>query len=698
MGGNKMKLWDDIIGRAENEGRTFLMEHECKELLERQGIATTGAAAARSPEEAVELSERIGYPVVLKVLSPEVVHKSDGGGVKLNLKSGAAVERAYREIERAFAGKKLIGAAVQQMAPPGLEVIIGVSTDPTFGAVLMFGLGGVLVEVLRDVAFRILPVNGGDIEAMIKEIRGYTLLKGYRGRAVDLAALKGLLRQVAGLVECYPRIDEIDLNPVFLYEEGAVVVDARIFLASSAAAVAAPPEQRERASLRSFFYPKSLAVIGASDTPGKLGWNVFNNLLRHRYPGRLYPVNIKAKRVQGVPAVAKVGEIAEDVEAAVILVPAAHTLQAFRDCCEKGIKHIIIESAGFAETGAEGEEIERELRRLAETYSCRFIGPNCSGIINTHHRMVQSIGAVGELRRGNIGLIAQAGVYAAGMLWGLRQIIDFAIVATIGNKADINETDILEYLSEDDAVAVICMYLEDVKSGRRFIDVARRVTAKKPVIVLKAGRTEAGKIAVTSHTASLAGDDQIYDAAFRQAGLIRARNNEEMFGLARAFSRQPLPPGGGTLVVTYTGSLGVATADALTLGGLRLAELDGETRRRLAGIMPPYVGVQNPVDCTFDLDAGQLREIIEAGLQSSAIGSFIVVLQAEILQSYAEELKEIDFRGKPLLVCVPCKEFAINEVIAMEQAGFPVYTTPEGAVAALAAMHRYALSKERPAQ
>jgi acyl-CoA synthetase (NDP forming) len=698
VGGNKMKLWDDIIGRAENEGRTFLMEHECKELLERQGIATTGAAAARSPEEAVELSERIGYPVVLKVLSPEVVHKSDGGGVKLNLKNDTAVERAFREIEDAFAGKKLAGAAVQRMASPGLEVIIGVHRDPTFGAVLMFGLGGVLVEVLRDVAFRILPVNGGDIEAMIKEIRGYTLLKGYRGRAVDLAALKGLLRQVAGLVECYPRIDEIDLNPVFLYEEGAVVVDARIFLASSAAAVAAPPEQRERASLRSFFYPKSLAVIGASDTPGKLGWNVFNNLLRHRYPGRLYPVNIKAKRVQGVPAVAKVGEIAEDVEAAVILVPAAHTLQAFRDCCEKGIKHIIIESAGFAETGAEGEEIERELRRLAETYSCRFIGPNCSGIINTHHRMVQSIGAVGELRRGNIGLIAQAGVYAAGMLWGLRQIIDFAIVATIGNKADINETDILEYLSEDDAVAVICMYLEDVKSGRRFIDVARRVTAKKPVIVLKAGRTEAGKIAVTSHTASLAGDDQIYDAAFRQAGLIRARNNEEMFGLARAFSRQPLPPGGGTLVVTYTGSLGVATADALTLGGLRLAELDGETRRRLAGIMPPYVGVQNPVDCTFDLDAGQLREIIEAGLQSSAIGSFIVVLQAEILQSYAEELKEIDFRGKPLLVCVPCKEFAINEVIAMEQAGFPVYTTPEGAVAALAAMHRYALSKERPAQ
>lgn len=693
-----MKLWDDLISRAENEGRTFLMEHECKELLERQGIATTGAAVARSPKEAVELAERIGYPVVLKVLSPEVVHKSDAGGVRLNLKNSAAVERAYREIERAFAGKKLIGAAVQQMAPPGLEVIIGVSTDPTFGPVLMFGLGGVFVEVLQDVSFRILPVSDSDIGAMIEEIRGYTLLKGYRGSAVDLPALKGLLRRVSRLVDRYPQIEEIDLNPVFLYEKGNITVDARIFLAQPGAAAVAPPERRNGASLRGFFYPESLAVIGASDTPGKLGWNVFNNLLRHRYPGRLYPVNIKAKTVQGVPAVANVGEIEAPVEAAVILVPAAHTLQAFRDCCEKGIRHIVIESAGFAETGAAGEDIERELRELAEIHNCRFIGPNCSGIINTHHRMVQSIGVVGELRRGNIGLIAQAGVYAAGMLWGLRQIMDFAIVATIGNKADLNETDILEYFGEDDAVEVICMYLEDVKSGRRFIDTARRVSAKKPVIILKAGRTEAGKIAVTSHTASLAGDDRIYDAAFRQAGVIRARNNEEMFGLARAFSRQPLPPGDGTLVVTYTGSLGVATADALTLGGLRLAELDAETHRRLEAILPPYVGVQNPVDCTFDLDPPQLREIIAAGLQSSAIGSFIVVLQAELLQGYVGELKEIDFRGRPLLVCVPCKEFAINEVIAMEQAGFPVYTTPEGAVAALSAMQRFILSKVHPAQ
>ncbi len=688
-----MILRDKIISRAQGEGRAYLMEHECKEILEKQGLSTTGASAVQTREEAVELSSRIGYPVVLKVLSPEVVHKSDAGGVKLNLKSAAEVERAFDEIERAFAGKKLAGVAVQKMASPGLEAIIGVNRDPTFGPVLMFGLGGIFVEVLKDVSFRILPVTGKDIDAMLREIRGYTLLKGYRGRSVDLPALKELLLKVSELVLCYPEIKELDLNPVFLYEDGNIIVDARIFLDETVPVDPISAPERERTSLRGLFYPESLAVVGASDTPGKLGWNVFDNLLRHQFPGKLYPVNINAKTVQGVPAVASVHEIEGPVDAAVILVPAAHTTGAFRECCEKGIKYIIVESAGFAETGEDGKDIEQELQELAKTYRCRFVGPNCSGIINTQHRMVQSIGTVGELRRGNIGLIAQAGVYAAGMLWGVRHTMDFAIVATIGNKADLNETDMLEHLGEDDHVEVICMYLEDVKTGRRFVDVAGQVTARKPVIILKTGRTEAGKKAVSSHTASLAGNDLVYDAAFRQAGVIRARDNEHMFGLARAFSRQPLPGGDGAMVISYTGSLGVATADALSMNGMKPAELDGQTHRRLEEILPPFVGPQNPVDCTFDLHAQQLREIIEVGLQSDNISSFVAILQAEILQTYVEELKKIDFRGKPILLCVPCKEFAISEVITLEQAGFPVYATPEQAVAALSAMRHYAVNK-----
>jgi len=687
-------LWNEVISRAESEERTYLMEHECKELLLRAGIPTNSTLVAQSVDEAVKLSDKIGYPVVLKVLSPEVVHKSDRGGVKLNLKNASEVELAYKEIISAFADKKLIGVTVQEMVKPGLEAIVGVSRDPAFGPVLMFGLGGVFVEVLKDVSFKILPVTEADIEEMIKELRGYKLLQGYRGEAVDIPALKELLLKVSDMVMENPEISELDLNPVFLYPKGAMAVDARIFLRKPETGESLQTyRKKDESSLQKLFYPGSIAVLGASDTPGKLGWNVFHNLLYHRFAGKLYPVNIKAKTVQGVPAVSSIEEIKEPVDAAIILVPAAQTVQAFEECCRKGIKMIIIESAGFAETGESGKGVEKELRQLAEKYNCRFVGPNCSGIINTHHNVVQSIGVVGDLRKGNIGLVAQAGVYAAGMLWGVRHIMDFAVVATIGNKADINETDILEYLGEDDHVKVICMYLEDVKTGRRFIDVARRITAEKPVIVLKSGRTEAGKKAVSSHTASLAGNDIIYDAALRQAGIIRATDNDHMFGLARAFSKQPLPLGDGVMVISYTGSLGVAAADALSLNGMRPADLDAETRQYLEQILPPYVGCNNPVDYTFDMNAEQVRKTIEIGLRSKEISSFIVILQAEILDTYVKELKEIDFGNKPILSCVPCKEFAMEEVIALEQAGIPVYSTPEEAVRVLATMYRYGMRK-----
>lgn len=684
---------DEIIMKAMNEGRDYLLENECKELLLSEGIDVTAVSVARTSSEAVAASDKTGYPVVLKVLSPEVVHKSDGGGVKLNLQDAAAVEQAFAAIMQAFPGKAVTGVTVQKMADPGVEAIIGVSRAPAFGLVIMFGLGGVFVEVLQDVSFRVLPLTEDDLDEMLRETRGYSLLQGYRGTTVDLPALKGLLAKVGNLAMKYPSIRELDLNPVFLYNRGNMTVDARIFLEEPPKTTAAGYLEENNGRLQNLFYPSSIAVLGASDKEGKLGWNVFHNLMQHRFAGRLYPVNKNAQTVQGIRAFPDVNAIADPVDAAIIIVPASQTVQAFEECCRKGIKLIVIEAAGFAETGEDGKSIEKELKRLAEAHNCRFVGPNCSGIINTHHNMVQSIGVVDDLRRGNIGLIVQAGVYAAGMLWGMRHIMDFAIVATIGNKADINETDILEYLGEDDNVEVICMYLEDIKRGRRFIDAARRITARKPVIVLKSGRTEAGKKAVSSHTASLAGNDLIYDAAFRQAGIIRAANNDHMFGLARAFSKQPLPPGDGALVISYTGSLGVAAADALSLNGMRLAELDEETRRVLRKILPPYVGCNNPADYTFDMNATQVVETIEMGLGCQDISSFIVILQAEILDTYVEEFKKLNSRTKPILCCVPCREFTMDGVVALEQAGFPVYSTPEEAVTALAAMYRHGEKK-----
>ena len=669
------------------------MEHESKLVLEQAGIRTTGAALASSEDEAVCLARDIGYPVVLKIASPDVVHKTDAGGVKLDLRADGEVRDAFRDILSRFQNERITGVAVQKMAPQGIEVIVGVTRDESFGPVLMFGLGGIFAEILKDVTFRVLPITEDSATEMIEEIRGYRLLTGYRGSSVDIPALKALLLKVSDLAVTHPEIRELDLNPVTLYPSGYLAVDARIFVDEGP--VKPTRAEATAESLRPFFYPRSIAVLGATDTVGKLGYNVMTNLLSHGFEGNIYPVNPRKETLMGLTAFHSILDVEEPVDVAIVIVPAGMVPKAIEECCAKGVKYLVVESAGFAETGEEGRKIQAHIRELIAKNNCRLLGPNCSGIINTHHSMVESIGIIDRLRKGNVGLIAQAGVYAAGILTGLRNILDFGIIATIGNKMDVSEADILEFMGEDEHVDVIALYMEDVTSGQRFVDVAGRISERKPVIVLKAGRTEAGKKAVSSHTASMAGNDEINSAAFRQSGVIRARDNEHLFSLMRAFSKQPLPKGPGVLVVTYTGSLGVAATDMLASSNLRLAQLEPYLKDRLASVLDDYLNIQNPVDCSFSMSPEQAKQIIEIGVRSADVHSLIIIVQGEMLGSYVEMLPELDYKGKPVLCCVACKEFMMDHVIAMEQKGIPVYSTPEMAAEVLAEMYRHSRTRNK---
>ncbi len=682
----------EMIRQAVRDNRSYLMEHESKEILEGIGVATTGYLVARSEDEALAICEKIGFPVVMKIVSPDVVHKTDAGGVKLNIASTEEARRAYREILETFKYQHIEGVAVQRMARSGIEAIIGVTRDPSFGPLIMFGLGGVFVEVLRDVSFRILPITEKDAAEMINDIRGSDILKGYRGQAVDLESLKKLLLKISRLVVENPEIQELDLNPLFLYRDGYVTVDARMFVSEPALPEKVSPTGAE--SLRDFFYPASIAVIGASDVKGKLGYNVFWNLVNHDFPGKLYPINPGKDSVMGVRAYKSIRDVEGPVDLAIVIVPAKAAEAAIADCAAKGVRFVVVEAAGFAESGAEGKAAQARIEKIIRENGLRVLGPNCSGVINTHHNMVQSIGLLEGLKKGNVGMVAQAGVYAAGILTGLSNVLDFGIVATIGNKMDINETDILEYLSDDDHISTIVMYMEDIRSGKRFVDVASRAAVRKPVIVLKSGRTEAGKKAVSSHTASLAGNDEVNSAAFKQCGVIRARDNEHLFALARAFSKQPVPKGNGTLVITYTGSLGVAATDMLYLSGMRLAALEPYFQQRLKNALPDYANVGNPIDCSFSMTPEQVKNLIEIGVESNDVQNFIVVIQGEILGSFVDVMKSIDYKDKPVLAVVACKEFMIGDVVKMEQAGIPVYSTAEMAAEVLGQMYAYGVRRQ----
>ncbi len=677
-----------VLRRARIERRSYLMEHECKQILENAGIKTTGGMIVLCEDEAVEMSRNIGYPVVLKIISPDIIHKTDSGGVKLDLRNDRDVREAYRDILSHFTDRKIIGISVQKMAPRGIEAIIGVTHDKNFGPVIMFGLGGIFAEVMRDVVFRVLPISEDAAAEMIEEIKGYPLLKGYRGQSADIPAVRELLLKISHLILTHPEIKELEINPVILYHSGYLAVDARIFIDETHDNTDGEV-LTVKDNLLELFYPQSIAVLGATDVPGKLGFNVMWNLISHNFLKKLYPVNPRKETVLGLKCYRSILEVENHVDTAIIIVPAEAVPTAIQECCKKGVKYLVVETAGFAETGETGQKIQSDIKNLIKKNGCRLLGPNCSGIINTHHNMVQSIGIIDQLGKGNVGLIAQAGVYAAGILTGLRNVLDFGIIATIGNKMDINEVDILRFMGDDKHIKVIALYMEDMTSGRRFMDTAGQVSETKPVIVLKTGRTEEGKKTASSHTASMAGNDDVNDAAFRQSGVIRARDNEHLFSLIRAFSKQPLPKGPGVLVITYTGSLGVATTDMLYRNNLKLAELETHLKKRLSSVLDDYLNVQNPVDCSFSMNPEQVKNIVDIGMRSERVHSLILILQGEMLDSYVDTLKNLNYRNKPVLCCVACKEFMMDHVIRLEKIGIPVYSTPEMAVEVLGTMYRY---------
>jgi len=351
----------------------------------------------------------------------------------------------------------------------------------------------------------------------------------------------------------------------------------------------------DMANLDMFFNPHSIAIIGATETPGFGMWTT-EYLLKS--PFKVYPVHIKRAQVFGHTAYSNIKAIPDEIDLVIILVPTLHVLQAVQDAIEKGVKGIIIESAGFAETGrADFRIIQQNITELAKKSGVRIIGPNCLGVTNVHTKFTSAETDFTNVRPGNISIIAQSGVLGNIILdWAFYEGIGFSKVFTLGNKLDVDEVDCLEYLKEDTSTAVICLYVEDIRDGARFLKVARAVNKVKPIIVVKNGRTAAGARAALSHTASIAGDDRLYDAIFKQAGIIRANDFYEMFDFAKGFSSQPLPNGNRIAIITSSGSLGILASDEVDRQGLTLAQLSPQTDAQMRKNAPDWVSLKNPID------------------------------------------------------------------------------------------------------
>ncbi|MEV4336435.1 acetate--CoA ligase family protein [Streptomyces sp. NPDC049590] len=693
-----------VLESVRAQGRTALTAPEGRVVAEAYGIAVPGEELARDVDEAVAAAARLGGPVVLKIVSPDILHKTEAGGVVVGVEGAERVRAAFHEIvgnARAHdAGARIEGVLVQELLPAGQEVIVGAVTDPAFGKVVAFGLGGVLVEVLKDVTFRLAPVGADEALSMLDSIRAAEILRGVRGRAgVDRRAVAEQIRRVSELVADFPGIAEVDLNPVIATPRGAVAADIRIILAER------PPAPRRTysreeilTSMRRLMRPRAVAVIGASNEPGKIGNSVLRNLIDGGFAGDIHPVNPRADDILGRKAYRSVAEVPGEVDVAVFAIPARLVAAALEEAGRKGIPNAVLIPSGFAETGEHA--LQAELVEIAERYGVRLLGPNIYGYYSTWQDLCATFCTPYDVK-GPVALTSQSGGIGMAVLGFARTTrTGVSAIVGLGNKADLDEDDLLTWFGEDPRTECVAMHLEDLKDGRAFVAAAREVVPRKPVVVLKAGRTAAGAKAAGSHTGALAGDDAVYDDILRQAGVIRAPGLHDLLEYARALPVLPAPKGDNVVIVTGAGGSGVLLSDAVTNNGLSLMEIPPDLDEAFRRFIPPFGSAGNPVDITGGEPPSTYEATIRLGLADPRVHALVLgywhtvvtppMVFAELTARVVAEFRE---RGveKPVVASLAGDvevEEACRYLFERGVVAYP-YTT-ETPVAVLGAKYRWA--------
>jgi len=618
-----------LLNRVKSEGRTALTAPECKTVCDAYGIPVPREGLARSAGEASAIADDIGYPVVMKIASPDILHKTEAGGVLIGVGDSDAAAAGYESIvsnAQAYKGNADIsGVQIQAMvATDGQEVIVGAITDPSFGKLVAFGLGGILVEVLKDVTFRLAPATRDEAESMLNSIQAAEVLGGVRGsEAVDRAALAGIIVNVSELISDFPEIQEIDLNPILADAKGATAVDALISVDfSPPKEFYRPTQEKIVAAMDRIMNPKAVAVIGASDGEGKIGNSVMKNIINGGYKGELYPINPKADEILGKKAYKSVKDVPGEIDIAVFAVPAKFCVAAMEEVGEKGIPGAIMIPSGFAEVGE--TELQDELVAAARKNNVRIMGPNIYGFYYTPANLCATFCTPYDVK-GRTALSSQSGGVGMSIIGFSRSTkMGVSAIVGLGNKSDLDEDDLLLYFEQDDNTDVCAMHAEDLKDGRSFAEVAKRVSKKKPIVMLKAGRTQLGAKAAASHTGALAGNDKIYDDVLRASGVIRAYSLNDMLQFARGLPVLPTPKGEEIVIITGAGGSGVLLSDAVVDNGLSLMKFPEDLDLAFKEFIPPFGASGNPVDITGGEPPITYENTIRLGLEDDRVHSLIL--------------------------------------------------------------------------
>jgi acetyl coenzyme A synthetase (ADP forming)-like protein len=612
--------------------RRMLTETEGYKLLKHYSVPVPDFLVVHTPGEAAITADRLGYPLVMKVISQEIIHKSDAGGVVTGIRSATEAEEAFDLISRnvrAFNPSAVIsGFILEQQKPKGLEILIGGKIDPAFGKVITVGMGGTLVELIKDISIRVLPVTMIDINAMLHELQGYRLIKGFRNEPPrDKDGLIVLIGAIAQFFMENPQVVEFDLNPVFLYDEGACVVDARFYVTDDTIV----PVARQRQDLPSeILHVKSIAVIGASPEPNKVGYAVMRNLLA--FPGTLYPVNPKHQVVLGRTAFPTLTSIPGPVDIAVVVIPSRHIPGIIEEAGQKNVPFVIIISSGFRETGEEGKLLEKQVVDIAEKYGTRIMGPNCLGLMLPHQGINTTFDPISP-KAGKIAFISQSGAIITTIVdWSLPEDIGFSAVISVGNQADLSFEDFIRFAADDPNTRAIILYIEEIREGKRFMDVVSRVTPKKPVVAIKSGSSRVGSLTAASHTGSLSGSYEVYMAAFWQSGIIPVRSMREAFQTAELLSSEGYPRGIRAIVISNAGGFAVLSSDYAEQYGIEIVEFSPDLIKELDAILPANWNRRNPIDMVGDAPADRFARTFDTMIKNQDLWdiAFVIAVPSSI--------------------------------------------------------------------
>lgn len=631
--------FSDPIADARAQARTAIDEKSGKRLLQQFGLSVPNSVVVTDENGVDATTAKLTGPFAVKVISPDILHKSDSGGVRINLMDAAEIRDAIATMAEtpAIRDSAVDGYLIEEMAPPGQEVVIGGVLEPQFGPMIMVGLGGVFVEILADVAFRLCPITERDARAMLKELRGAPLLVGARGHAaVSQDAIVDALLRIGGedglLMTHGGDIAELDINPLIVSADGAVAVDARIILTPENAETGVEtPTDDPAAYFNPLFAPRTVAVVGASSSGVNIANTFMERLGEYGFPGVIYPIHPTAETVSGLPAYPTLADTPDPVDYAYIAV-GADRIPPMLAASNGRVKFAQVISAGFGEV-EQGVDLQSNLVAAARDGGCRLIGPNCLGLHTPRGQVSFAKNASREL--GTVGVISQSGglgtdIVKRGHGRGLR----FSGVLTVGNSADLGPNDFLEYYLADAQTKVVGMYLEDVKDGRRFARILRDAKAGKPVVILKGGRTSQGQRAAASHTGSLAGDDRVWDALATQTGCVLTDTLDQFLEALLAFQCMAPRADRPTRRVVLFGNGGgtsVLATDFFARQNLSIDPLADEALEALEALdLPPGTSVVNPIDTpvnTLQAQEGRIAgAILDAVYTTSAPDAIVMHL------------------------------------------------------------------------